>query len=401
MRVKPLLPLLALLLAAPAGRADEFTLDDGDRVVMLGSTLVEREQRYGWWELALTTRFVGKKVTFRNLGWSGDTVFGDSHTGFAYTRTHVADVKTGFEHLVEHTKSLKPTVLIVGYGTNESFEGEKGLEKFVKGLNVLLDSLAPTKAKVVLLSPMQQGDVGKPFPDPTKNNKNLRLYADAIAEVAKKRKATFVDLYELLGDPAKQKDATENGIHLTDHGYKWSAEALVKGLGIEKPWQVELDVKAKKVIAAKGAKVEWLDGKGLKVKVTEERLGTARRGLRLKGLPPGASARVKQGNSGIVADEAGWEKGSIVLLDFRTGVKVEATRMDSLRQAIIDKNELYFHRWRPQNETYLHGFRKHEQGKNAIEIPKFDPLIEKKEKEIQEHNQPLSYELEILIEEKK
>ena len=64
-----------------------FELHDGDRVVWLGSTLVEREQRDGWWELALTTRFAGKKVTFRNLGWSGDTVFGESHVGYAYTRT--------------------------------------------------------------------------------------------------------------------------------------------------------------------------------------------------------------------------------------------------------------------------------------------------------------------------
>jgi hypothetical protein len=43
---------------------------------------------------------------------------------------------------------------------------------------------------------------------------------------------------------------------------------------------------------------------------------------------------------------------------------------------------LYFHRWRPQNETYLFGFRKHEQGKNGIEIPQFDPLVEAKEKAI-------------------
>jgi hypothetical protein len=47
----------------------------------------------------------------------------------------------------------------------------------------------------------------------------------------------------------------------------------------------------------------------------------------------------------------------------------------SLRKAIIHKNELFFHRWRPANSTYLFGFRKHEQGQNAKEIPEFDPLI--------------------------
>src|SRR5207244_560033 len=46
-----------------------------------------------------------------------------------------------------------------------------------------------------------------------------------------------------------------------------------------------------------------------------------------------------------------------------------------LNSAIRKKNELFFHRWRPANWTYLLGFRKQEQGQNAVEIPKFDPLI--------------------------
>ena len=54
----------------------------------------------------------------------------------------------------------------------------------------------------------------------------------------------------------------------------------------------------------------------------------------------------------------------------------------SLRSAHRQKNALFFHRWRPQNETYLRGFRKHEQGQNAKEIVQFDPLIAEKEKEI-------------------
>ena len=46
-----------------------------------------------------------------------------------------------------------------------------------------------------------------------------------------------------------------------------------------------------------------------------------------------------------------------------------------LLSAIRAKNELFFHRWRPANSTYLFGFRKHEQGRNAVEIPQFDPLV--------------------------
>ena len=59
-------------------------------------------------------------------------------------------------------------------------------------------------------------------------------------------------------------------------------------------------------------------------------------------------------------------------------------RIKAIREAIVAKNRLFFHRWRPQNETYLFGFRKHEQGKNAAEIAEFDPLVAEAEKTIQE-----------------
>jgi hypothetical protein len=51
-------------------------------------------------------------------------------------------------------------------------------------------------------------------------------------------------------------------------------------------------------------------------------------------------------------------------------------RYEPIRQAIIEKNRLVFDQWRPQNETYLFGFRKHEQGQNAREVEMFTPLIQ-------------------------
>ena len=56
--------------------------------------------------------------------------------------------------------------------------------------------------------------------------------------------------------------------------------------------------------------------------------------------------------------------------------------LEPLRQEIRKKNRLYFYRWRPQNQTYLFGFRKHEQGRNAKEVAEFDPLVAAAEAEI-------------------
>ncbi|ADG66512.1 hypothetical protein Plim_0665 [Planctopirus limnophila DSM 3776] len=64
------------------------------------------------------------------------------------------------------------------------------------------------------------------------------------------------------------------------------------------------------------------------------------------------------------------------------GLKLTQAEQEELRKAIVAKNTLFFHRWRPQNITYLTGFRKHEQGNNAVEIAQFDPLVDEAEKAI-------------------
>lgn len=353
--MRPLLCLtLPLVLAPAAPAAGPLSLKDGDRVVLLGNTLIEREQKYGWWELALTARFAGKKVTVRNLGWSGDTVFGHARAGFG----SVAD---GFKELKTHTLALKPTHLLIAYGTNESFDGPAGLPAFVKGLNTLLDELAPTKATVTLLGPMRQGTMPAPLPDPAKANKNLRLYADAIRDVARKRELAFIDLYELFGDVGAEPGVTDNGIHLTGPGYRWSAPLLLKGLGLQ------LAAPKASADAGKGA-TEWQH--------TLKALPVGRQTVTVHNLPAGKHTLTIDGAQVATADAAAWARG----VTFSKGPDFD--QAEKLRQAIVAKNELYFHRWRPQNVTYLFGFRKHEQGKNASDIPKFDPLVEAKEKEI-------------------
>ncbi len=63
-------------------------------------------------------------------------------------------------------------------------------------------------------------------------------------------------------------------------------------------------------------------------------------------------------------------------------VDARDARFAPLRSLIVQKNESFFHRWRPANVTYLYLFRQREQGNNAVEIPRFDPLVAEKEKEI-------------------
>ncbi|MFO0927800.1 MAG: SGNH/GDSL hydrolase family protein [Gemmataceae bacterium] len=354
--------LFSLLLLPPALAPDQpLRLADGARVVLVGDTLIEREQASGWWELALTTRFPGAKIQVRNLGWSGDTVFGDARAGFGTP----AD---GFKALVEHTLALKPTLIVLGYGRNESFAGPDGLPAFRKGLETLLDRLAPSKAPIVLLSPLRQGDMGRPLPEPTVQNRNLRLYADILRDVATKRGLRFVDLYDLFGDLGKApRGVTENGIHLTERGYRWSAPRLESALGWDDR-RLVLDLKP----GASG------------VSVVAPQLPLGDRTVVVRGLPAGAFTLTVDGKPAATADAKAWAQGVVV-------ASPEAEQVAKLRRAIIAKNELYFHRWRPQNVTYLFGFRKHEQGQNAREIPQFDPLVAARESEIADLARPTAH----------
>jgi len=282
------LPLAALLFAAsltfPTLAADApFELKDNDRVVFLGGAFIERLQIHGYLETAITAGLPEKNLTFRNLGWSGDTVWGDSRGVFGGRAE-------GFKRLIGDVNIAKPTLLVICYGENEAYAGEAGLADFRGGLSALLDALKPTGARVVLLGPRKHEKLGQPLPDPARYNADLRKYNDTIAAVAREQGHAFIDLYDLPGK-------TENGLHLTEAGEQDFVEALLPKLGVPT-------------------------------------------------------------------------------------VSYSTSELAPLRSAIGEKNELFFHRHRPQNETYLFLFRKHEQGNNAVEIPQFDPLIEAKEKEI-------------------
>ena len=183
-----LLCLACLRLAPPSPAPFEFK--STDRVVLIGGTLIEREQRYGYWEAMLTARYPGIKV--RNLGWSGDNVFGDARRAFDLDKPDI-----GRKRLVELTLAEKPTVILICYGTNEAFEGEAGLDKFKKGYEKLLDELAPTKARIVLMSPPPMEDKGRPLPDPAPQNKRLASTATRSSRSPRPARLYFADLFQV------------------------------------------------------------------------------------------------------------------------------------------------------------------------------------------------------------
>lgn len=292
-RIALLMGILLAQLTGLASSAETLELRDNDRVVLLGATFIEREGQFGYIETALTTAWPDRKLTFRNLGWSGDTVWAESRGLFDAPQV-------GYQRMIELVRELKPTVILLGYGQNESYAGEAGLNPFVKQFEKLCDDLKPTGARLAFLTPTRLEKPAPPLPDASRQNGMLAKYAEAIRQLASRCQAPVIDLFAL--EPSA-RNLTENGVHFGPGGYAAVAQAIR----------------------------------------TQQKLQP--RGL--------TSAQEEQ-----------------------------------IRQRIVEKNLLFFHRWRPQNVTYLTGFRKHEQGNNAVEIAQFDPLVEQIELQINALKKP-------------
>lgn len=381
----------------PSRPAGPFQLIEGDRVVFVGDTLIERAQSTDYLETFLSARFADRNVIFRNLGWSGDTVYGDARAGFG-------TAVEGFEQLRQQVYTLKPTVIFVCYGGNSSFDGPAGLERFEKGYYTLLDMLEATKAEIILLGPIRHEDLGRPLPDPAAHNESLALYSQAVGRIAKERKHSFIDLFTELTKSERPADRllrrfTENGIHLSPYGYWRLARAVERGLGLEaEPWNVTLDSSGT-VLAASGARVEDVQvttGR-LKFKLVGQRLpepiapeySERRRSLTVKDLTGTVYTLSIDGKPVQTATAENWSQG----VQLQGGPDYE--QVEQLRKTIVAKNRLYFYRWRPQNETYLFGFRKHEQGQNAREVPLFDPLVTAQEEKLAKLRVPTPHVYEL------
>lgn len=397
--------LLGLLLivqsAARDARADEvpspWLLKDGDRVVMVGDTFIERDQSHGYLETMLTLANPDRDATFRNLGWSADTTRGLSRAGFD-------PPEAGFKALKEQVFAAEPTVLVVGYGMAESFDGEAGLSRFVEGYNAFLDAVAPTGARLILLSPLPHEAMPPPLPDPLPHNRDLKLYSQAVGAIAQVRGAVFIDLFQEFESLRNQRGAgappdTDNGIHLTELGY-WRL-ATLPVMSPPRPQSTEKNPGRVEFGGHRVARVEESPN-GIQFVVEDPRLPAppppgesseaAPPSLRVRGLAPGRYALKINGQTILDRTAEEWARG--VALPPGPGLD----QVERLRETINAKNTLFFHRWRPQNITYLFGFRKYEQGQNAVEIPRFDPLVEAKEREIARLRKPVSHSYELIRE---
>src|SRR3954467_494109 len=67
--------VVAILFSQSIGRAGEFLIHDGDRVVFLGDSITEQRLYTTYIEGYTLARHPDWKLIFRNVGWGGDTAW--------------------------------------------------------------------------------------------------------------------------------------------------------------------------------------------------------------------------------------------------------------------------------------------------------------------------------------
>ena len=218
--------VLVLPRAALTATAAELDFSKGDHIAIVGNTLADRMQHYGWLETMLQTRFPQQELVFRNLGFSADTLT---------TRPRSQNFGTPDEWLAK----VKADVIFAFFGYNESFAGEQGLPQFRQQLADYVDHLQSQKYNtrsapgLVLFSPIAHENLSDPnLPDGSENNIRLKLYTAAMEEIAAEKGVLFVDLFDATSRLYQRKGAahTINGIHLNDRGNALLARAIVRAL---------------------------------------------------------------------------------------------------------------------------------------------------------------------------
>src|SRR5690348_7288249 len=216
------LPVSACCEAKP----QELTLRPETHIALLGNGLAEGFQRDGWLETFFQARFPERHLSFRNLGFTGDEVT---------QRLRCENFGTPDEWLTR----TKTDVVFAFFGYNESFAGKAGLDKFKQELARFVQETRQHRyngadaAQVVLFSPIAQENLRNPnLPDGSANNPNIKLYATAIAEVARQAGVPFVDLFapslELYSKSAQH--LTSDGIHLNEVGHQKMAAEILRAL---------------------------------------------------------------------------------------------------------------------------------------------------------------------------
>jgi lysophospholipase L1-like esterase len=405
--------MLALALGAvTTAPAADFFYRDGDKpVVFLGDSITDGAPYPKMIEAYILTRFPKWDVTFRNIGWSGDT---------AGLRT-----RGGFDNgMKRDVMPLKPMAMTIDFGMNDARGGEGAYAGYVENSTKLVKQLKAAGVRVALCTPSPEERYEEGQPAGSAYNKMLWKYSQGLKEVAEKEGVVFVDQYtpfvkviedgRVAGVLSKIQGGNRlipDGVHPNMGGHLVMASSILKGLNAPAlVSSVEIDATTKKVTAQKACTVEMVDGADLSFKRTDEALpwpvaNDAQFILKTPGFTP-----MDDLNSYILkVTNLTNAKYTVMIDDVKAATYTKEELANGVNMAlnagpvtaqsnkiwglVNDKGGLYFNRWRNVQIYSLPAWCMTADIETArkTELDRIDVLIADKEKQINEMRKIVSH----------
>lgn len=361
-----------------------------DHIAFIGNTFADQLKREGYLETLLLQRVTNTdgtpSLSFRNLGWGGDTLT-------------QRDRPTNFPTEDATLTEFGATVLLLSFGLSESFAGDAGLAEFRTNYEALIDHYLAQKynsesaPRLVLLSPIAFEDLGELTPNATERNKDLSAYTKAIGEIASIKDCGFVDLHAPTlahFSKAEGPQLTVNGVHLGATGYWHVGRLLADALApASQTWSVEVDFNGleSSSLNASIQNATPISG-GFALTVLEngypappppEATGASLDQLIVHNLPSATYTLTIDGEEIATATATEWASG-IALDNSPTHREVEAYRAQ-----VVDKNEQFTFSWKALNQVHIVGERKTSNSGKELprEVIEFNELAKAKDADLQ------------------
>lgn len=221
-------------------------------IVIIGNNLGSRMMQFGYFETELHLRYPDHSLVIRNMSEPGDTPGFRPHSSrdtpwafpgaeqFQTEYTTNSGSEGHFPEPDEWISKFNPGVLIAFFGFSESFQGEQGLENYKAELDAFVRHTLSQiynengETELVIVSPIAFEDLSGLYDLPAgmKENENLRLYTDAMREIAERHDVHFVDVFRPTKNwfDSGEKQLTIDGSQLNDDGYRRFSELLADAI---------------------------------------------------------------------------------------------------------------------------------------------------------------------------
>lgn len=418
------LPTLAVLRAQdqpapPPPPPNPFFFHDGDTpVVFLGEGTTEQRMYTTLIETYTLTRFPDWKITFRNAGWEDDT------SGL----TLRGGLDTG---LGRDVLPLQPKAVTVSFGLSEAHEDNPSYFHYLDHLDKLVKDLEGAGARVALITPAPKEGYEFQAPAGSQGNLLVKKFVDGMKIVTDNERVPFIDVYSPLlnfieagrksgllsstgdlGDSAQLR-LTLDGVHPNWGGHFMMAAIILQGLKAQAAVSsVTVDAAAQSIVDSQACTVEWqkVPNGAIQLKRTDEAMPwpipddpTIGLAFKFPGFDPATTLNryilkvtgLPQPSYKLTID--GKEIGVYASTDLASGVNLGFVRQGPiydqgqlLLQAVMDKNDAYYNRWRNvqlyQPPPWLKG--PGVENARAAEIARLDKVVSDAEASIETLRKP-------------